>query len=69
MDTGIGMSATQLSDGFDAFKRFDKGTQPLRTLGLGLYSFKELAQQMGLQTRWHSTLGKGTMIGFSVAVA
>jgi hypothetical protein len=34
-----------------------------------LYSFKELAQKMGMKTRWHSSLGKGTMIGFAVAVA
>ena len=69
MDTGLGMSQSQLSDCFEAFNRFDKGTQPLRTLGLGLYSFKELAQKMGMKTRWHSSLGKGTMIGFAVAVA
>ena len=69
MDTGLGMTQAQLSDCFDAFTKFDKGASTSRTLGLGLYSFKELAQQMGLQTRWHSTLGKGTMIGFSVAVA
>ena len=69
MDTGLGMSQSQLSDCFEAFTRFDKGTQPLRTLGLGLYSFKELAQKMGMKTRWHSSLGKGTMIGFAVAVA
>jgi signal transduction histidine kinase len=69
MDTGLGMSASQLSDCFEAFTRFDKGTQQLRTLGLGLYSFKELAKKMGLKTRWHSSLGKGTMIGFAVAMA
>jgi signal transduction histidine kinase len=69
MDTGLGMSQAQLSDCFDAFSRFDKGAQQVRTLGLGLYSFKELAQKMGLKTRWHSTLGKGTMIGFAVPLA
>lgn len=69
MDTGMGMSASQLSDCFEAFTRFDKGPQQLRTLGLGLYSFKELAQKMGLKTRWHSALGKGTRIGFAVAMA
>lgn len=69
MDNGLGMSPAQLSQGFNAFTRFDKGTQPLRTLGLGLYSFKELAQKMDLQTRWHSIPGKGTMIGFAVPVA
>jgi signal transduction histidine kinase len=69
MDNGLGMSPAQLSQGFNAFTRFDKGTQPLLTLGLGLYSFKELAQKMDLQTRWHSIPGKGTMIGFAVPVA
>ncbi|MFM7697456.1 MAG: sensor histidine kinase [Limnohabitans sp.] len=69
MDNGLGMSPAELSDGFSAFTRIDKGVHPMPTLGLGLYSFKELAQQMGLQTRWHSTPGKGTMIGFALNIA
>ena len=48
MDNGLGMLPAQLSQGFNAFTRFDKGTQPLRTLGLGLYRFKELAKKMDL---------------------
>ena len=69
MDTGVGMSEAQLSESFDAFTQFDKGAEQLRTLGLGLYSFQKNAQRLGLKTRWHSTPGKGTMIGFAVPLA
>lgn len=69
MDTGVGMTQAQLSMSFDAFTQFDKGAKPFRSLGLGLYSFQKMAQQSGFNTRWHSTPGKGTMIGFAVPLA
>jgi len=63
------MSEAQLSESFDAFTQFENGAEQLRALGLGLYSFQKIAQHLGLKTRWHSTPGKGTMIGFAVPLA
>ena len=69
MDNGSGMSPAQVSACFEAFTQFGKTEHAMRTLGLGLYSFRHLAEQMRLKVQLKSQLGKGTMIGFAVPLA
>ena len=69
MDNGSGMSPTQVNACFEAFTQFEKSEQSMRTLGLGLYSFRHLAEQMRFTVELKSQLGKGTMIGFAVPLA
>jgi len=69
MDNGVGMSEKQLEDAVEAFTRFDQTESAMRHLGLGLYSFRQLAQQMHLEVVLRSTPGKGTMIGFGLPLA
>ena len=69
MDNGSGMSPTQVNACFEAFTQFGKTEHAMRTLGLGLYSFRHLAEQMQLKVQLKSQLGKGTMIGFAVPLA
>jgi signal transduction histidine kinase len=69
MDNGSGMSTAQVNACFEAFTQFGKTEQSMRTLGLGLYSFRHLAEQMQFKVQLKSQLGKGTMIGFAVPLA
>ena len=69
MDNGLGMSPAQVNACFEAFTQFEKTEHAMQTLGLGLYSFRHLAEQMQLQVQLESQLGKGTMIGFAVPLA
>ena len=69
MDNGSGMSQAQVNACFEAFTQFGKTEQSMRTLGLGLYSFRHLAEQMQFKVQLKSQLGKGTMIGFAVPLA
>ena len=69
MDNGSGMSPAQVNACFEAFTQFGKTEQSMRTLGLGLYSFRHLAEQMQFKVQLKSQLGKGTMIGFAVPLA
>ena len=67
-DTGIGMTPEQAAQSFEVFVRLgDQGRVP-EGLGLGLYSVKHMADQMGLQTWLASQLNKGTAIGISLGL-
>ena len=72
MDNGRGMTASQLAACESALSGSDHSANVAEgegSLGLGLFSFSQLAKQMNLPSRMHSTLGKGTMIGFAVPLA
>jgi DNA-binding NarL/FixJ family response regulator len=51
MDNGLGMSPAQVNACFEAFTQFEKTEHAMQTLGLGLYSFRHLAEQMQLQVQ------------------
>jgi signal transduction histidine kinase len=72
MDNGRGMTPAQLTACETALSGWQDSANPKPTdgtLGLGLFSFTQLARQMDLPSRMHSQLGKGTMIGFAVPMA
>ena len=63
IDKGVGMTTAQLQACFEAFDaKADAGHIP-QSLGLGLFSVKQLAWQMDTPIRLHSQAGKGTAIG------
>lgn len=64
IDNGTGMSPAQVESCFDAFTRF--GASHRNKLGLGLFSFKQLAIQHNMPTRLQSMLGQGTLVGFGM---
>jgi signal transduction histidine kinase len=68
-DNGIGMSPAQTQASFEAFSRFGDVSRVPEGLGIGLYSVKNMANQLGLQTWLVSHLGKGTAIGISLPIA
>jgi signal transduction histidine kinase len=68
-DNGIGMSPAQTKASFEAFSRFGDTSRVPEGLGIGLYSVKNMADQLGLQTWLVSHLGKGTAIGISLPIA
>lgn len=65
IDNGVGMSKAQMDACFEAFTRFDQNHQTNK-LGLGLFSFKQLAMQHQMPTRLQSVQGKGTLVGFGM---
>ena len=72
MDNGRGMTPAQLTaceTALSGWQDSANSTPTDGTLGLGLFSFTQLARQMDLPSRMHSQLGKGTMIGFAVPMA
>jgi two-component system, sensor histidine kinase len=69
VDTGIGMNAEQASQRFEAFRRFGAVEKIPQGMGIGLYSVKQMAHALGLQTSLRSTPGKGTTIGISIEEA
>jgi two-component system, sensor histidine kinase len=66
VDTGAGMTPQQASQCFDAFKRFAPTRLAPEGMGLGLYSVKQAAHAMGLQTWLRSVPGKGTSVWVSL---
>jgi signal transduction histidine kinase len=62
-DTGAGMSNAQMQQCFEAFTRFDVDQYIPEGLGLGLFSVRELARNLGVSTWLQSRLGHGTCIG------
>lgn len=62
-DTGAGMSKAQMQQCFDAFTRFEADQHIPEGLGLGLFSVRELARNLGVPTWLQSRLGRGTCIG------
>jgi signal transduction histidine kinase len=65
-DNGIGMTDAQAAASFEAFARFGDTARVPEGMGIGLYSVKRIAQQLGLPTRLKSRLGKGTSIGLGL---
>jgi two-component system, sensor histidine kinase len=62
-DNGIGMTPEQSARCFEVFARFaDPGRVP-EGMGLGLFSVKRMATQLGLATTLQSQIGRGTAIG------
>jgi signal transduction histidine kinase len=68
-DDGIGMSPAQAQASFEAFSRFGDTSRVPEGQGIGLYSVKNMANQLGLHTWLVSHLGKGTAIGVSLPIA
>jgi signal transduction histidine kinase len=68
IDNGVGMSKAQMDACFEAFTRFDQNHQTNK-LGLGLFSFKQLAMQHQMPTRLQSIQGKGSLVGFGVPLS
>jgi two-component system, sensor histidine kinase len=68
-DNGIGMSPEQAQACFDAYTRFGDIQRVPEGMGIGLYSVKRMADQLGLQTRLLSKTDSGTAIGVSLSTA
>jgi signal transduction histidine kinase len=66
-DTGIGMTQDQADQCFEAFKRFGDIEKVPEGMGIGLYSVKQMALALGLQTGLQSTSGAGTVVSVSLA--
>lgn len=62
-DNGLGMSPEQTRACFEAFSRFGDNTRVPEGMGIGLFSVKQIAQQMHLPLRIMSGLNHGTAIG------
>jgi signal transduction histidine kinase len=67
-DNGIGMSPEQAKASFEAFSRFGDINRVPEGQGIGLYSVKNMANQLGLKTWLVSHIGKGTTIGISLPI-
>lgn len=63
IDKGEGMSPKQRDACFEAFATNGEAQYFPQSLGLGLYSIKQLSLQMNTPIRLHSQAGKGTAIG------
>lgn len=63
MDKGDGMTTAQLQACFEAFDENADAAHIPQSLGLGLFSVKQLAWQMDTPIRLLSQAGKGTAIG------
>ncbi len=66
IDKGEGMSPTQRDACFKAFASSGQEQQIPQSLGLGLYSIKQLSVQMGASISLRSQAGKGTAIGIGL---
>ena len=65
-DNGIGMSKDSAARCFEAYAREGDLAKVPEGMGLGLYSVKHIAEQLGVSTRLASRLGAGTAIGVSL---
>lgn len=65
-DNGAGMTAAQAASCFEAYTRADEANQAPEGMGLGLFSVKRIATELGQQIKLVSKLGRGTAIGVSV---
>lgn len=63
IDKGDGMTSAQLQACFEAFDEKADSAHIPQSLGLGLFSVKQLALQMDTPIRLHSQADKGTAIG------
>jgi signal transduction histidine kinase len=68
IDRGEGMSQAQLEACFKAFGNGGDSSHIPQSLGLGLFSVKQLASQMHAPVRVHSQEGKGVAIGIGLAM-
>jgi PAS domain S-box-containing protein len=59
-DTGIGMSAEQLSRLFEPYNRLGREGSPIVGVGIGLVVTKQLVERMGGSLRFESIVGQGT---------
>lgn len=66
IDRGKGMSQAQLDACFKAFNVNDDSAAVPQSLGLGLFSVKQLASQMHTPVRVHSQEGQGVAIGIGL---
>ncbi len=67
-DTGIGMTAEQVREAGELFKKSTCELNP-QGLGLGLFLAKTLSSKMGGELQISSELGKGTVASFSIKTA
>ena len=67
-DTGIGISATELTNLFEAFSQTESGREAQEGTGLGLAISRQFVQLMGGDITVESELGKGTTFRFSIQV-
>jgi K+-sensing histidine kinase KdpD len=63
IDKGQGMSSKQRDACFEAFTTNGEAQHIPQSLGLGLYSIKQLSLKMDTPIRLYSQAGKGTAIG------
>ncbi len=63
IDKGPGMTSTQLQACFQAFAENTEQEHMSQSLGLGLFSVKQLALQMDTPIRLHSQEGQGLAVG------
>jgi len=68
IDRGEGMSQSQLDACFQAFNVNDDSAPVPQSLGLGLFSVKQLASQMQTPVRVRSQVGQGVSIGIGLTM-
>lgn len=66
VDTGQGMTAEQVKKCFEAFTRFGPEHLAPEGMGLGLYSVRHTAGELGLQIGMRSEVGRGTAVWVSL---
>ncbi len=67
-DTGCGISPEEISNLFEAFVQTASGRESQTGTGLGLVISQQFARFLGGQIKVSSTLGKGTVFHFEIAV-
>ncbi len=67
-DTGCGISSEEISNLFEAFVQTASGRESQTGTGLGLVISQQFAKFLGGQIKVSSTLGKGTIFHFEIAV-
>ncbi|NMF57413.1 response regulator [Pseudanabaena yagii] len=67
-DTGCGISPEEISNLFEAFVQTASGRESQTGTGLGLVISQQFARFLGGQIKVSSTLGKGTIFHFEIAV-
>lgn len=67
-DTGCGISPEEINSLFEAFVQTASGRESQTGTGLGLVISQQFAKFLGSQIKVNSTLGKGTIFHFEIAV-